>query len=523
MSSSQDFHTSHQRGNGGNAESLQAPTDISVDSLDAVYRAKAKILDDAFQEIGMGRYQWRLFVMAGLGWFSDSISSICNPLILTSVTREFNVQGEWMLLAQALGLLVGVIFWGVGCDLWGRRWSFNLTLLIMAFFTLTAAAAPNYTTLCACISAWSLGMGGNVPVDSTIFIEFIPLSHQYLLTVLAIWWSLGDLISTLIAWPLISSFSCPPAPASCPTSSNRGWRYLLLVFGGIMLIIWIVRFFVFNLQESPKYLMDCGRDEEAVAVVHRVASINGKTSGLKVEHLKEAEKRGGPVQKDTRMVTSTGAMKRISTFHANHVRVLFSTRTLAYSMGILVVSWALIGLTFPLFCTFQTYYLQIRGVENGRLSDTYRNQVISYFLSVPAALMAGYLIEVPILGRRRTLAIFTVLTGVFIFLSTTARTTNAYDGWNYGVNYASTVMYAVLFNLSSELFPTKARGTGLSMVFAANYVFSALTPIITLHTGINSPVPIWVAGGMLVSTGFIMLLVPIEPQGRGSVEIYGPE
>lgn len=49
------------------------------------------------------------------------------------------------------------------------------------------------------------------------------------------------------------------------------------------------------------------------------------------------------------------------------------------------------------------------------------------------------------------------------------------------------------------------------------------TPIIVLNTNINSPVPIWVAGGILVSTGFIMLLVPIEPQGRGSVEIYGPE
>lgn len=42
-------------------------------------------------------------------------------LIYTSVTREFDVQGEWMLLGQALGLLVGAIFWGVGCDVWGRR------------------------------------------------------------------------------------------------------------------------------------------------------------------------------------------------------------------------------------------------------------------------------------------------------------------------------------------------------------------------------------------------------------------
>lgn len=49
------------------------------------------------------------------------------------------------------------------------------------------------------------------------------------------------------------------------------------------------------------------------------------------------------------------------------------------------------------------------------------------------------------------------------------------------------------------------------------------TPIITLKTGINSPDPIWVAGGILVATGFFLLLVPIEPRGRGSVEIYDPD
>jgi len=103
------------------------------------------------------------------------------------------------------------------------------------------------------------------------------------------------------------------------------------------MILWSVRFFVFNLQESPKYLMGHGKDEEAVAAVHRVASVNGKTSDLSVEHLKEAEKRVGFVQKDA--TTSTGAMRKISTFHANHVRILFSTRTLAYSTSILVVSW----------------------------------------------------------------------------------------------------------------------------------------------------------------------------------------
>lgn len=57
-------------------------------SVDPVYQAKARILNHALQEIGMGRYQvristdclwklsyigsikWGLFVVAGFGWFA---------------------------------------------------------------------------------------------------------------------------------------------------------------------------------------------------------------------------------------------------------------------------------------------------------------------------------------------------------------------------------------------------------------------------------------------------------------------
>lgn len=43
---------------------------FTEDSLDPVYHAKARILNDALQEIGMGKYQWYLFVVAGFGWLS---------------------------------------------------------------------------------------------------------------------------------------------------------------------------------------------------------------------------------------------------------------------------------------------------------------------------------------------------------------------------------------------------------------------------------------------------------------------
>lgn len=32
---------------------------------------KAKIINRAIQDIGMGRYQWELYVLCGFGWIAD--------------------------------------------------------------------------------------------------------------------------------------------------------------------------------------------------------------------------------------------------------------------------------------------------------------------------------------------------------------------------------------------------------------------------------------------------------------------
>ncbi|KAG6330636.1 hypothetical protein ID866_8451 [Astraeus odoratus] len=245
--------------------------------------------------------------------------------------------------------------------------------------------------------------------------------------------------------------------------------------GGVMMVMWILRFFVFNLQESPKYLMGRGRDEEAVAVVHRVAAFNGKTSRLTVEHLKEAEELAGE-GKEKMDVSARAAVKRtLAIFDGSHVKPLFATRKLVYSTTILIILWALIGLAFPLYNGFVTYFLETRGASGSNsLYITYRNQVILSVIGVPGALMAGYLVEMPLLGRRGTLAVFTALTGIFILASTTARSSNAYLGWNCGYSYTSNVMYGVLYAISPELFPTKDRGTGNAIVSTANRVFGIM-------------------------------------------------
>lgn len=42
-----------------------------------------------------------------------------------------------MILAQSLGLLIGAIFWSIGCDVWGRRQDFLCLAFELSFNTPT--------------------------------------------------------------------------------------------------------------------------------------------------------------------------------------------------------------------------------------------------------------------------------------------------------------------------------------------------------------------------------------------------
>jgi MFS family permease len=197
---------------------------------------------------------------------------------VTPIANEFLPKRPALLtLAQNIGLLVGAMFWGFGTDVFGRKQAFNATLGITAVFGMIAAGSPNFAAIGTFAALWSFGVGGNLPVDSAVFLEFLPGSHQYLLTVLSIDWALAQVVATLIAWPLLGNLTCQEGDV-CTKSKNMGWRYFVIAMGGISLVEFIVRFFFFTVYESPKYWMGKGNDEEAVKIVHEVARRNGKTS-----------------------------------------------------------------------------------------------------------------------------------------------------------------------------------------------------------------------------------------------------
>ena len=403
----------------------------------------------------MGWYQWQLFIVVGFGWASDNLWPIVTSLIFTPITNEFGpTRPPLLTLAQNIGLLFGAMCWGFGCDVFGRKWAFNLTLGITAVFGLVAASSPNFAAIGCFAAFWSFGVGGNLPVDSAIFLEFLPGSHQYLLTVLSVDWAIAQVIATLIAWPILGNLTCQEGE-TCTRSKNAGWRWFIITMGGLTLVMFLVRFLAFTIFESPKYLMGKGRDEDAVRIVHEVARRNGKTSNLTLEDLKACENLGTATGVDT---SAAAAVKRkLQQINLTHVRALFAGKKLAFSTAMIMTVWGFIGLAYPLYNAFLPYIQATRGFDYGDGSTyiTYRNSLIIATLGVPGALVGGAMVEIKRFGRKGTLAVATILTGVFLYASTTALDSNTLLGWNCGFSFASNVMYAVLYAYTPEIFPTK--------------------------------------------------------------------
>ncbi len=63
---------------------LEKDSVIPADAVDITYARKAAVLNRAIKDIGMGWYQWQLFIVIGFGWASDNLWPVVTSLILVS-------------------------------------------------------------------------------------------------------------------------------------------------------------------------------------------------------------------------------------------------------------------------------------------------------------------------------------------------------------------------------------------------------------------------------------------------------
>lgn len=103
-------------------------------------------------------------------------------------------------------MLVGALFWGSTADIIGRKFAFNVSLFVCSAFTIIAGAAPSWNSLAFFVTFAAFGAGGNLVLDTTILLEYIPHNKQWLVTWLAAWWGVGCMIGGFAAWGLMREF-----------------------------------------------------------------------------------------------------------------------------------------------------------------------------------------------------------------------------------------------------------------------------------------------------------------------------
>lgn len=159
------------------------------------------------------------------------------------------------------------------------------------------------------------------------------------------------------------------------------------------------------MQETPKYKLAEGNDEDAVSILQDLATKYHRPYSLTVEKLEAC---GATITRDNHARRTLSIAEILV-----HLRGLFKTRKLGRSTLLIWLSWTLIGLAYPLFQVFLPTYLASRGAKFGQLSAyiTWRNYAIANTCSIFGPVVAGFM-AATVLGRRYTMVIGALLTSV---------------------------------------------------------------------------------------------------------------
>ncbi|KAL4951031.1 major facilitator superfamily domain-containing protein [Aspergillus filifer] len=507
-------------------------TSCSKTGSGAVFEAKAQLLNQALLDIGMGRYQWFLFIITSVGWFLDSFwitsFTVINPA--ASDEAQFFFSGDksaYLPLSLSVGLTTGAATWPWMSDTLGRKWIFTSTIVLMGVGGLVGAGMPSFTGLCVVGCVVGIAIGGNQIIDGIILVETLPASHKFLVVMQGLFWGLGQLVSYAVGWAFIAGYTCGTGPDavsteqalgshskragsgggdSCHYVSNKGWRYVWWTFGCITLFLYLCRFF-FPLRETPKHLLARRRDAEATQNVKDIAAYNKRQTWL----------------------TEASFARVDSTIDAAEKRTQPRVKTIASSLGavglpVLLLLWIITGLTFTLHKAYISNYLAAHGVSAITPQSATTDHLFSRYLytaicAIPGPIVASLLIEVRGLGRKRTGAVIALLTGIFTFLATLARSQDAALAFNCILSFLEFAGLAVLTTYTVEVFPSPVRGSGFAVMGFSWGLFGLIAQIVSVFAGgtVAGGGPVWFCGAVWVLMVGAWLALPLETQSRAAV------
>ncbi|OQS02871.1 hypothetical protein THRCLA_04805 [Thraustotheca clavata] len=445
--------------------------------------------------LGVSGYYWGLLLKTGFGWAMDSMDTFLFTYlgakgwktdIHNSDDSKLNAHQIGILGSAAFaGSLVGGVFFGYLADVYGRKPIFMVTLVIFMIATLINGAAQSYAVFLAFRFIAGIGMGGELPVASTLVQELVPSAVRgRIIVLLESFWSIGCMIAVLLALELTKSVS---------------WRVVFYISAIPAFYAIAIRYIV---PESPKWLASVGRMDEAEAIVEKIEKAHGVT------YDKDAEKL--VVQNVAGMDLFDCSSLRFYERMAILFRGEFAIRT--------IVLWTVwICLSFSYYAIY-IWLPVLRGSEKGgfNLNSSTGTMIFIVFWQLPGYLSAAYIVE--ILGRKVTLATYLVCAvasalafGYVENTKTNLMITGACMSWFMLGAWGS------LYAYTPENYPTSVRAMGASYASSFSRIGATAGPYvipIMQEANCSSIAIMWVCSAVLLVGVIVLILFGFEPRGK---------
>ncbi|KAI1411214.1 MFS general substrate transporter [Hypoxylon sp. FL1857] len=483
---------------------------LALQDLDPALNAKIHLVNNAIDEIGWTNYHWKLFVLNGFGYAVDSLVLLLQSNISGPAFKEFGQIGydNAQTIATYVGMLVGALFWGMSADVIGRRWAFNISLFISSVATVVSGAAPNWVSLGVFTALVGFGAGGNLILDTTVFLEYLPSNKQWALTFLACWWGIGQAVTGFICWGFLvpPQWNCESAD-NCPRDSNQGWRFVMYTSGALVFVMSIARVTVVRLQETPKYRLGTGEDAELVETLQSIAKKYNRPCSLTFEKL------------DACGTVKTAHSESRYSFQESvvHLRGLFATKRIGISTVLIWLSWTLIGLAYPLFYVFLNSYLASRGAYDGvGTFETWRNYTLTNISGIFGPVLAAWMCNLRLLGRKYTMAIGALVTMAFFFAYTIVSTPTQDVGFSCAIAFCINIYYGTLYAYTPEVLPSAHRATGNGIAVGCNRIMGIISAVVASTANTGTVAPIYICAALYLAMAIVSVIFPFEPYGRRS-------
>lgn len=214
------------------------------------------------------KWHYQIFWLIGLGLFVDGFDNYIGGLTLAELVKTGWSNNWWNAMFNSCtmaGLFIGSLFAGFSGDRFGRKFAYQVNLLIFGIASIIAAFSTSMLMLTALRFIIGIGLGAEIVVGFATFAEFVPADTRGKWSSnLSLVGNMAPPVTTMIGYLVMPIF---------------GWRAMFIIVGVAALILWVVRH---GMPESPRWHESRGNLQRADEILTKVEQDIEKQQGIKL-------------------------------------------------------------------------------------------------------------------------------------------------------------------------------------------------------------------------------------------------